>query len=35
MENLDDPEYLEKVAREKLGLIRPNERVFIDTNKDE
>ena len=33
--NLDDPAYLEKVAREKLGLVRPNERVFVDANKDE
>lgn len=33
LENIDDPEYLEKVAREKLGLVRPNERVFVDANQ--
>ena len=35
LDNLDDPAYLEKIARERLGLVRPNERVFIDVNKDE
>lgn len=35
VENLNDPEYLEKIAREKLGLVRPNERVFVDSNKSE
>ena len=35
LDNLDDPAYLEKVARERLGLVRPNERVFVDANKDE
>lgn len=35
LENLDDPEYLEKIARERLGLIRSNERVFVDANKSE
>ncbi len=35
VENLNDPEYLERVAREKLGLVRPNERVFVDSNKSE
>ena len=35
VENLNDPEYLEKVARERLGLVRPNERVFVDSNKSE
>lgn len=35
LENLDDPAYLEKIARERLGLVRPNERVFVDANKDE
>ncbi len=33
VENLENPEYIEKVAREKLGLIGPNERVFVDANK--
>lgn len=31
--NLEDPEYLERIAREKLGLVRPNERIFVDANK--
>ncbi len=35
LENLNDPEYLEKVAREKLGLVRPNERVFVDANQSD
>ena len=35
LENLNDPAYLEKIAREKLGLVRPNERVFVDANKSE
>ena len=35
LDNLEDPEYLERIAREKLGLVRPNERVFIDANKSE
>ena len=25
-------EYIEEVAREKLGLVGPNERVYIDAN---
>lgn len=33
IENLNDPEYIERIAREKLGLVRPNERVFVDSNK--
>lgn len=28
--NIDSTEYLEKVAREKLGMYLPNERVYID-----
>ncbi len=35
LENLNDPEYLERIAREKLGLVRPNERVFVDVNQSE
>ena len=35
IENLNDPEYLERIAREQLGLVRPNERVFVDSNKSE
>lgn len=34
LENVKDPEYLEKIAREKLGLVKANERVFIDVTKD-
>ncbi len=30
LEQADTDEYLEKVAREKLGLVKANERVFID-----
>lgn len=26
-------EYIEKVAREKLGLVKPYEKIFIDINK--
>ena len=35
VESLNDPEYIERIAREELGLVRPNERVFIDSNKSE
>lgn len=35
LENLNDPEYLEKIARERLGMVRPNERVFVDVNKSQ
>lgn len=30
-ENVNSPEYIEKLAREKLGMYLPNERVYIDT----
>ena len=30
LENVNDPEYLERMAREKLGMVTPNERVYID-----
>ncbi len=30
LESVNDPEYLERMAREKLGLVMPNERVYID-----
>lgn len=33
LEDVTDPEYLERMAREKLGLVQANERVFIDSNK--
>lgn len=32
-ENLTSTEYIEKVAREKLGMYLPNERVYIDIAK--
>lgn len=35
LDNLNDPAYLERVAREKLGLVEPNERVFVDANKSD
>ena len=28
IENRDDPSYVEDIAREKLGLVAPNDRVF-------
>ena len=34
LENSKSDEYLEKMAREKLGLVKPNERVFVDVTKD-
>ena len=30
--NIDSKEYIEKVAREKLDMYLPNERVYIDKN---
>ena len=35
LEYLNDPKYLESAAREKLGLVRPNERIFVDANKSD
>ena len=32
-ENITTDEYIESVAREKLGLVKPYEKVFIDANK--
>ena len=31
--NTDSLEYIEKLAREKLGMYLQNERVYIDSNK--
>ena len=31
-ENMDSPEYIEQLAREKLDMYLPNERVYIDVN---
>ena len=32
-ENLDSDEYYEKLAREELGYLKPEEKVFIDSQK--
>jgi len=32
-EMLATDEYIEKVAREKLGMVKPGERIFIDINQ--
>lgn len=32
-QNTNSLEYIEKLAREKLGMYLPNERVYIDSNK--
>lgn len=32
-ENVNSPEYIEEVAREKLNMYLPNERVYVDVNK--
>ena len=32
-ENVNSPEYIEEVAREKLDMYLPNERVYVDANK--
>ena len=34
LEKVNSDEYLEKLAREKLGLIKPNDRVFVDVTKN-
>lgn len=31
-ENINSPEYIEKLAREKLGMYLQNERVYVDSN---
>lgn len=31
--NVNSPEYIEEVAREKLGMYLPNEKVYIDIAK--
>lgn len=33
--NIDSDEYVERMAREKLGLVQANERVFKDSSKRE
>ena len=32
-DNINSTEYIEEIAREKLGMYLPNERVFIDIGK--
>lgn len=32
-ESKDTPEFIEKVAREKLNMVKPNEIVYVDKNK--
>lgn len=32
-ENVSSPEYIEELAREKLDMYLPNEKVYIDINK--
>lgn len=32
-ENITSPEYIEQLAREKLDMYLPNERVYIDINQ--
>ena len=32
-ENIETDEYIEQVARESLGYVKPYEKVFIDTSK--
>lgn len=32
-ENIASDEYIESVAREKLGLVKPYETVYVDSNK--
>lgn len=32
IENRDDPDFVEDIAREKLGLVSPNDRVFYITD---
>lgn len=32
-QNINSPEYIEKLAREKLGMYLPNEKVYIDINE--
>ena len=32
-ESTNSPEYIEKIAREKLNMYKPNEKVYIDVSK--
>lgn len=33
-DNQDSPEFIEKIAREKLNMVKPNEIVYVDKNKN-
>lgn len=33
MKNVNSDEYIEKMAREELGMVKKNERVYIDVNR--
>jgi cell division protein FtsB len=32
-EIIQDDEYIEKIAREKLGMVKKNERIYVDIGK--
>ena len=32
-DNINSDEYIESVARDKLGLVKPYEKVYVDANK--
>lgn len=32
-ENVESDEYIEQIARENLGLVKPYEKIFVDVNK--
>ena len=32
-EKVNDAKYIEKIAREELGLVKPYEKIFVDVNK--
>lgn len=33
--NINEDEYIEKIARERLHMVKPNELIYIDINKKE
>lgn len=35
LENTDNPEYIEEMAREKLGLVKPGEMLLVPVEEDE
>ncbi len=35
VERLDDPEYIERIARRRLGLVRPGEELFLPYEVEE